>query len=160
MKVRGTPFQELVFMAEQANMVDAHILKKEADLIRQGKRPMCLFSMPSDYDNMHAAYCVLDGLGSPPELFPFIIERGDGAADYGFAKHHFYIPLLEFLNSGKCPDHLMHAFLGLMLGYDSNEVADHYHRFHGKRFNFYPERSREVAGYARPNMCPDPDRFF
>lgn len=130
--------EELVSVAEAAGTVPPEILLKEAKLVKDGKRPMCLYHMPAIQEKMHSAYCLLDKIAFPPDVYPFVIDRGDGAADYGFASHKWAVDLLEWITGGNVPDYLMHTMLGLLLGYDPKDIADHYDRWGGKRFTYSP----------------------
>ena len=60
---------------------------------------------------------------------PFVIDRHDGTADYGFAASKWVIDLYYWMLRGRAdgsiPDEHFHRMLGLLLGYGVAAIRDH-----------------------------------
>ena len=68
-------------------------------------------------------------------VIPFVVVRGDGVADCGFAAAKWAVDLYEWLmQNPDVPDAHSEAITGLLLGYSPAAIRDHLDRNSGGRF--------------------------
>ncbi len=77
----------------------------------------------------------LEGL-SVPGAIAFVIDRGDGRADYGFSAMRWAIDLLRWTNSDAVPLVQRHRVLGLLLGYSADAIREFEEQASGRVFSF------------------------
>lgn len=67
---------------------------------------------------------------------PFVADRGDGVADYGFASHAWAIDLYQWAarEDHAVPDVHRHRVIGMLLGYDAASIREHEELGRGRRF--------------------------
>jgi hypothetical protein len=96
---------------------------------------------------MHTLYSILNEVYSPPDAYPFVIDRGDGVADYGYAGAPWAVDIQEYIStSPDIPDRIMHCLQGLVLGYSKEHIQKHYRSWGGKRFAGRTKVSTESEG--------------
>ena len=67
---------------------------------------------------------------------PFVVDRGDGIADYGYAAHAWVIDLFGWAAKidDAVPDVHRHRIIGLLLGYSATAIREDEELSRGRRF--------------------------
>ena len=90
------------------------------------------------------------------DVIPFVADRGDGVADFGFAAEGWVVDLLEWAMTADIPDKQVHRILGLLLGYSARAIDKHERTGTGDGFrNLYVDS----AGSPAPRQESD-DRLW
>lgn len=74
---------------------------------------------------------------------PFVFDRGDGVADYGYAAAAWVLDLYRWLHSDGVPATYRHHVTGLLLGYSAAAIREHDEAGAGRLFD-------EATVVARP----------
>jgi hypothetical protein len=118
-------------------MDDNHI-KEHAYLVNRGVRAMALIGhCPAEHLEMLKIATKIEGLAEPG-VIPFVIDRGDGMADYGYAAKSWVVNLYEWVvcaSEETVPPLQRHRILGLLLGYSADAIRDYEEMQRGRRFN-------------------------
>lgn len=124
-------------MAQESWLPSSDSLSESAYLISHGVRPLALVGeCLSEPFAMLRTATILEGVvGERSEIIAFVIDRGDGFASYGFARHQWSIDMLEWVHQHDIPDNVSHGILGLLLGYSSEGIERH-GRQNGRRFDY------------------------
>ena len=110
-------------------------LQEHIYLISKGVRPMALVgSCEAEPTIMLRAATLIETAAALQRVIPFVIDRGDGFADFGYASHQWVIELFEWAISEGCPRNKTHQIIGMLLGYSSSEIEAHTRR-DGRRFD-------------------------
>lgn len=105
-------------------MDNCESIQEHAYLIARGVRALALVGhCEADEIGMLRWATLLDSAATQGAI-PFVMPRGDGLADYGFASAQWVVDLLSWLNSDAVPTVHRHRVLGLLLGYDSDAIRD------------------------------------
>ena len=115
------PFIRSILQMENQN---SELLKEHAYLIARGVRPLALVGHCEDDEIGMLRWATLLESAGAQGAIPFVMPRGDGFADYGFASAQWVLDLLSWLNSDTVPTVHRHRVLGLLLGYDSDAIRD------------------------------------
>lgn len=100
--------------------------RHEAYLISRGVRPMALLGACTETpEAIERARGLLLSEGQQHEgAIPFMIARGDGWVEYGFASDAWIVELYGWVLRG-APEERRDALTGLLLGYSSSSIARH-----------------------------------
>ncbi len=105
--------------------LDPAVLREHAYLVARGVRSLALAG--------HAESAAITSLAiastleqvAEPRTIPFVIDRGDGFVDFGFASKRWVIELYRWAVTEKenaVPDVHRHRILGLLLGYSADAI--------------------------------------
>ena len=99
------------------------MLTEQAYLIQRGVRPLVLLSpFPTEHFLMQKVVTRL-GTVSHGLAIPFVIDRGDGTAECGFAMNRWVVETLDWVFKEVSPPH-SHRIVGLLLGYSAPAIEN------------------------------------
>jgi hypothetical protein len=134
-------------------------LQEHARLVAKGVRALALIGhCPADPLTMLQMATKIEGSAEPRSI-PFVFDRGDGTADYGYAAAWWVLDLYEWIvraSSDTVPSTQRHRILGLLLGYGVESIRQHEEHFSGRRFHRLSESraSDEPAANSQPACSP------
>ncbi len=113
-------------------------LKEQASLVARGVRAIAL-----------VGHCVADGLEMLKTAttieaqmergsIPFVVDRGDGVADYGYAASQWAVDLYQWVvcaADDTVPSLQRHRILGLLFGYSVEAIREYEEHISGRRFH-------------------------
>ena len=100
-------------------------LAEQARLIDRGVRPMTLFSpFDSDSDLMLRVATRLETLSANTSSVSFVIDRGNGFADCGFAAHIWVVETFRWIGEQANNSPYRSRILGLLLGYSATAIQN------------------------------------
>lgn len=100
-------------------------LVEHAYLVSRGVRPMALAGhCKADHGLMAQVALKLEEAAEPGAI-PFVVDRGDGIADYGFSSTLWALDLLKWVQSDAAPVEHRHRIIGLLLGYSPESIRAH-----------------------------------
>jgi len=105
--------------------VDMEVLKEQAYLISRGVRPMALIgNCASDPETMLSTLKAIEEC-SESGAIPFVINKGHGSADYGYAASQWVIDVFSLFSRAESPvpERERGCILGLLLGYSSEAIG-------------------------------------
>ena len=113
-------------MSEYLNiMLPDEVLIEQEYLISRRVRSLALIGQcDNQEDSMLKIVTKLESISSG-DAIPFVVDREDGIADYGYATHRWVIDVYK-LTIEKCspiPEKDKGCIIGLLLGYDSESIA-------------------------------------
>ena len=140
-------------------------LKEQAYLIARGVRPIALIG-----------HCVANGLEmlktattleaqTERGSIPFVVDRGNGVADYGYAASQWALELYQWVvcaAEDTVPSLRRHRILGLLLGYSVDAIGQHEEHMSGRRFHL-PNASavlREPGSNSQPACSPSKGEIY
>lgn len=111
------------------------LLREQSWLVARGVRSLALVGhCDAEPLVMLRAATRLESLADA-DVLPYVLDRGDGRASYGYAAAPWAVDLLEWVEmSGAVPEEQRHRILGLLLGYSPSEIAKHEATHGGRRF--------------------------
>jgi hypothetical protein len=140
-------------------IVHESCLKEQACLVARGVRAMALLGhCPAQPCTMlHIATKIEDC--AEPGSIPFVVDRGDGIADYGYAAARWVLDLYEWVVRGAghtVPSVQRHRILGLLLGYSVEAIRQHEEHISGRHFHAPSESvvSHERVSNSQPACSP------
>lgn len=108
-------------------MVDVSddLIHEQAYTVARGVRSLALVGhCPADSITMLTTATRIEQLAIPGAI-PFVIDRGDGVADFGFARASWAIDLYRWMtNNDAVPEVHQHRIVALLLGYDPLAVRE------------------------------------
>ena len=111
------------------------LLDESAYLVERGVRPMAIVDhIPADPQAMLEAASQLEIASIGAEVVPFVVNRGDGLADCGYAATQWVVDLYAWLVKSGAPGEHIHRIRGLLLGYSPRAIRAHDERGCGRRF--------------------------
>ena len=117
-------------------------LAESAYLVERGVRAMAIVDhVEANAQTMLEVATRLEIATVGAAVIPFVIDRGDGMADCGFATAKWVVDLYEWLVKSDTPKEHAHRIRGLLLGYSVDAIRAHYERGCGRRFTSLPERA-------------------
>jgi len=79
------------------------LLREQSYLISRGVRPMSLIgTCPSDPNSRLEMLAILEECRTLPSI-PFVIDKGEGAAEFGYASHQWVIDLFGLFAKAYSP---------------------------------------------------------
>lgn len=109
-------------------------MREHAYLVARGVRPLALAGhCEATPEEMLRVATRVETLGDGTSV-PFVVDRGDGWADYGYAAAGWVVDLFEWVVRGGCPPAQRHRIIGLLLGYAPAAVREHDELGGGRRF--------------------------
>ena len=114
---------------------------EHAYLVERGVRPMAIVDhIVAEPEAMLLAASRLEQASIETAVVPFVVVRGDGFADCGFAAVSWIVDLYEWMvKSNDVPIEHAHRIRGLLLGYSPEAIRAHDERTSGRRFTWSPE---------------------
>ena len=110
------------------------LVEEQAYLVSRGVRALSLLGhCEASPDGMLAMATFLERHGEPTAI-PFVLDRGDGCADYGFAASRWVLDLYSWLAKGAVPDQQKARIVGLLLGYGVQAIRDYEEGNSGRLF--------------------------
>jgi len=105
---------------------------------------------------------------------PFVVDRGDGIAEYGYAAARWVVDLYQWVvtaDAATLPVSHRHRIIGLLLGYSVAAIRDDEEQASGRRFggptasgvglghapSAWPDGTPNTAETARPGSAPSPE---
>ena len=124
-------------------------LKEQARLVARGVRPLALIGHFSAHPltMLHTA-TKIEGCAETGSI-PFVIDRGDGMADYGYAAAQWVLDLYAWvirIPGNTVPSAQRHRIVRLLLGYSVESIRHHEEFIRGRRFH----SPHELAGSGEP----------
>ena len=124
------------------------VLTEHAYLIQRGVRALALVGhCPADEFTMLRMVTRLESVDAPGAI-PFVLDRGDGFADCGYAASPWVLDLYRWVattDENAVPDVHRHRVLGLLLGYSSSAIESFEDRLAGRMFGGTPITSEQRA---------------
>lgn len=118
-------------------MAPDELIEEQAYLIARGVRPLSLLGhCRAEPDLMLTISTRLERL-SAGQCIPFVLDRGDGNADYGFAAGEWVLDLYAWLfrdASMDIPEKQKARIAGLLLGYGVEAIRAHEEGNSGRLF--------------------------
>lgn len=103
--------------ANGSQIASEDVMREQAYLIARSVRPLALLGhCEADPLVMLRIATALDACASG-SCIPFVIDRGDGFADYGFAAAPWVVELYSWAVGGSVPEEQRTRIVGLVLGY-------------------------------------------
>lgn len=101
------------------------VVREHCYLVARGVRPMahvgcCPAADEVELQRLAVTLSNIAGDGGP---IPFVVTRGDGIADYGFAACSWVIDLFRWATKDAVPPLQRDRIVGLLLGYSSEAIA-------------------------------------
>jgi hypothetical protein len=112
------------------------LVREQAYLIAKGVRPMALMgTCVADPTTMLRVTSQLE-IAAEPNAIPFVLDRGDGLADFGYAASSWALDLFQWItrDDGLIPAHHKHRIRGLLLGYGVEAIRAFEERSCGRLF--------------------------
>jgi hypothetical protein len=112
------------------------LVAEQAHLVASGVRALALLgSCPAEPQTMLRVSTQLENSGAPGAI-PFVLDRGDGVADFGFAASAWVLDLFRWLvGAGESvPARHRHRIRGLLLGYSVEAIRSFEERCSGRLF--------------------------
>lgn len=100
-------------------------LVEHAYLVARGVRPLALAGHCKAAPGLMTAVFERLTSAAAPGAQPFIIEREDGIADWGYAREDWAIDLYRWAQSDAVPEVHRHRIIGLLLGYSAAAIRSH-----------------------------------
>lgn len=103
----------------------SEIIQEHLYLVDRGVRALALIGhCEAEKDTMFRIYSILD-CESRHGSIPFVIDRGDGLADFGYGSAAWTVDLYRWAvtENGSVPDRQRSRILGLLLGYSIDSIA-------------------------------------
>lgn len=134
------------------------LIREQAYLIANGVRPLALVgSCQADSETMLRVTTQLEN-AAEPDAIPFVLDRGDGFADFGYAASQWVLDLFQWVTraSSGVPRRQMHRIRGLLLGYGVDAIRSFEERSSGRLFQdpFRPGPSLPACSGDIPATCP------
>ena len=99
------------------------VIEEQFYLIARGVRPMALLgSIPTEGDLMLQVSTRIETLAEGT-VTPFVVDRGDGLADVGYAAAPWVVDLFRW-TFRYAADPQLSRVVGLLLGYSAQAIAD------------------------------------
>ena len=118
------------------------LIREQAALIACGVRALALIgTCPADPLTMLRTATKIETLALP-NIIPFVLDRGDGIADYGYATMQWVLDLLQWLfrsSPGTIPPRQKDRILGLLCGYSAEAIHSFEERGSGRLFTALTE---------------------
>lgn len=107
------------------------VLQEQAYLVARGVRAMALVGeCATGQVDILRAFTILERAAGD-HVLPFVVDRGDGVADMGYAVLPWVIDLYRWLTTDNAvPEVHQHRVIGLLLGYSPLSVRDFEERLH------------------------------
>ncbi len=110
------------------------VIREHADLISRGVRSIAIIGQfKANPDAMLLVATKVETL-APAEAIPFVIDKQDGLAIYGYARKSWAIDLLQWASSENIPQKQRDRILGLLLGYSVESIAEYCEKNSGRCF--------------------------
>ena len=112
------------------------LIREQAHLIASGVRPLALVgTCEAEPGTMLRVSTQLEGAASA-QAIPFVLDRGDGLADFGYAASRWVLDLWQWLTheGGDVPAIQRHRIRGLLLGYGVEAIRSFEERSSGRLF--------------------------
>jgi hypothetical protein len=118
------------------------LIREQSYLIARGVRALALLGhCTNEPVEMLRRATLLDSLAEPGAI-PFVIDRGDGFADWGFAAAQWVLDLYSWLTKKTAqdavPQQQVARILGLLLGYSTDAIRQFEENRSGRLFTASP----------------------
>ena len=115
--------------------LDLERSREQAMLVARGVRPLAeLGSCLAEEVAMLRAMTALERAAAPGAI-PFVVNRGDGQASYGFAAAAWVVDLYRWVTAtGAVPEAQAHRVRGLLMGYSAEAIRTFEEAREGRRF--------------------------
>lgn len=122
------------------------LLREQAWLVARGVRSLALVeSIPADHVQMLMAASRLEAAADRMTCLPFVLDRGDGTADCGYACGTWALDLYRWASTSReVPPMQADRIRGLLFGYGPEAIRSHEETGSGRRF-LLPTASPEPA---------------
>ena len=112
------------------------LIREQAYLIANGVRPLALLgSCQAEPRTMLRVTTQLES-AAEPDAIPFVLDRGDGCADFGYAASSWALDLFQWVSRADngIPARQKHRIRGLLLGYGVEAIRSFEERSCGRLF--------------------------
>jgi hypothetical protein len=103
----------------------AELMREQAYLVARGVRPFALLGHCVGTQVMMLRVATSLEAAAIPGAIPFVVDRKDGFADFGFAAKRWALDLYRWAvveKENAVPDEHRHRVLGLLLGYSAEAI--------------------------------------
>lgn len=131
--------------------LSSELIREHAHLIASGVRPLALVgTCEAKPVTMLRVTTQLES-ASGPNAIPFVLDRGDGLADFGYAASSWVLDLFRWVTQadGAIPACQKHRIRGLLLGYGVEAIRSFEERTCGRLFE-QPSVRYVESGASRP----------
>lgn len=111
-------------------------IREQACLIANGVRPLALIgTCEAEPGTMLRVSSQLENAAGPSAI-PFVLDRGDGFADFGYAASGWALDLFQWITriDNEIPELQKHRIRGLLLGYGVEAIRSFEERSCGRLF--------------------------
>ncbi|MBI3326041.1 MAG: hypothetical protein HYZ81_04970 [Nitrospinae bacterium] len=124
---------------------------EQASLIARGVRALALLGhCPADPLEMRVRLSQLERSATQGAI-PFVVDRGDGIAEYGYAAARWVVDLYQWVvtaDAATLPTSHQHRIIGLLPGYSVEAIRNDEEQASGRRFE------DRLTSSARPGQAP------
>ena len=116
--------------------LSSELIREQAYLIANGVRPLALLgTCEAESTTMLRVTTQLENAAGPAAI-PFVVDRGDGLADFGYAASAWALDLFRWLSraDSAIPAEQKHRIRGLLLGYGVEAIRSFEERSCGRLF--------------------------
>jgi len=116
--------------------LSSELIREHAYLIANGVRPLALLgTCEAEPATMLRVTTQLENAACPNSI-PFVLDRGDGFADFGFAASSWALDLFQWVTraDSRIPTRQKHRIRGLLLGYGVEAIHAFEERSCGRLF--------------------------
>ena len=134
------------------------LIREQAYLIANGVRPLALVgSCEADSETMLRVTTQLEN-AAEPNAIAFVLDRGDGFADFGYAASQWALDLFQWATraDSSVPRRQVHRIRGLLLGYGVEAIRSFEERSGGRLFRepLRPGPTRSACSGDTLQSCP------
>lgn len=105
-------------------MIADELIENEAYLVERGVRPLALLETCEADETMRLKILTrLKSVCYKMDVIPFVIDRGDGATEYGIASSGWALNLYKWLLTTQIPQVQKDRICGLLFGYSIQSIS-------------------------------------
>lgn len=120
--------------------LSSELIREHAYLIANGVRPLALVgTCEAEPTTMLRVTTQLENAAGPSAI-PFVLDRGDGLADFGYAASGWALDLFRWVTraDSAVPPCQKHRIRGLLLGYGTEAIRSFEERICGRLYDSEP----------------------
>jgi hypothetical protein len=102
--------------------ISEDLIREQAYLVARGVRALAVLGHCEPTQEAMSAVARMIARLAVPGALPFVIDRADGQADYGYAAQPWVIELYCWAQSPTVPAEQRRRIIGLLLGYSPNAM--------------------------------------
>jgi hypothetical protein len=135
--------------------LSSELIREQAHLIASGVRPLALAGTCEARPVTMLRVTTQLECASGPKAIPFVLDRGDGLADFGYAASSWVLDLFRWVTQAgdAIPANQKHRIRGLLLGYGVEAIRSFEERTCGRLFEEPSVRCLDTD-VSRPMKAP------